>query len=269
MRPQTKEALRFIDAVLKAVEMLDCFENAPSLSLKEIIAQTGLIRSRAMRLAGTLESRGYLIQDPETGHYRLGSRLMALGRSFERHNSLISLTRPILKYLVKETGESASLFVAEGQERVALVREEGTHAIRFAVSEGQRMPLYAGAAGKVLLAFGPPELREKILASPKRRTYTSTTIADRRLLAEELVKIRKQGFAVSAGERVQDSYAVAAPVFNHEDHLVGALGVAGPANRFEGQDFENRLKLVLEAAQTLSFRLGRLARTGERPHESF
>jgi DNA-binding IclR family transcriptional regulator len=263
MRPQTKEASRYVDAVLKAVDMLDCFENAPSLSLKDILAQTGLIRSRAMRLAGTLESRGYLIQDPETGRYSLGSRLMALGRAFERHNSLISLTRPILKYLVKKTGESASLFVAEGQERVALVREEGTHAIRFAVTEGQRMPLYAGAAGKVLLAYGAPEVREKILASQKRRAYTSTTIADRRLLVEELDKIRQQGFAISAGERVQDSYAVAAPVFNHEGRLVGALGVAGPANRFEGQHFKDRLKLVLEAAQTLSLRLGRTARSGD------
>lgn len=264
MRIPTKEASRHIDVVIKAIDVLDCFEDAPSLSLKQIIEKTGLTRSRTMRLTGTLIARGYLIHDFESGSFTLGSRLMALGKAFERHNSLISLTRPILKYLVKETGESATLYVVEGHDRVALVREDGTHAIRFSVMEGQRTAIYAGAAGKLLLAFGPPKLRQEYLDSDKLIPLTPATITDAEVLRAELMKISQQGYATSKGERVRDSGTIAAPIFGHQGHFVGALGIAGPATRFKGGQFDTRLKLVLEASKTLSGRLGAPAGPSEK-----
>ena len=263
MKVQTKEASRHIDVVLKAIDVLDCFEDATSLSLKQIIEKTGLTRSRAMRLTGTLEARGYLMRDLESGKYLLGSRLMALGKAFERHNSLISLARPILKHLVNETGESATLYVEERRQRVALVREEGTHTIRFSIAEGQRVPIYAGAAGKVLLAFGPPKLREEYLNSDKLVALTPATITNGKALAAELEKICEQGYATSKGERVRDSGTIAGPIFGHQGRFVGALGIAGPASRFTGELFKTRLKLILEASRTLSNRLGAPARSND------
>ena len=86
---------------------------------------------------------------------------------------------------------------------MALVREEGTHSIRFAIVEGQRVPIYAGAAGKVLLAFGPPELRQEYLDSEKLIPLSPNTITDAKVLAAELKKARERGYAVSRGERGQ------------------------------------------------------------------
>lgn len=256
MKQRTKEAERHIDAVLRALDVLDCFLYQPRLSIKELIDQTGLTRSRVMRIMGTLEYRGYLIQDPVSRSYLLGNRAAGLGKSFERVNNAEVLVRPVLKYLVEETGESATFYVADGVERVALVREEGTHAIRLSIFEGQRTPIHAGASGKVLLAFGDPDRLRTIISKNLLKPITSQTITNPDKLEAEINEVRTRGYAISRGENIRDSHAIAAPVFNYEKKLVGAIGIAGPANRLVDSQIKVRIKMVIEASRMLSQRYG-------------
>ncbi|MEW6265075.1 MAG: IclR family transcriptional regulator [Thermodesulfobacteriota bacterium] len=252
-----KEANRHIDVVQKAIDILDIFDSLPEASLKQIAELAKITSNRAIRILGTLESKGYVSWNPESRIYRLGYRALALGKAFEKHNDLASISRPVLKGLVEACGESASLFVVSGGSRMVLAREEGTHDIRFAISEGQRVPLHAGAGGKVLLAFGTKRLLESITSKRELRAFTPSTFTNKDKLLKELSIIRDKGYAISKGERVPDSKAIAAPVFDHEDRLVGALGIAGPASRFTGEELEKRLNLVIKAAQSLSCLLGR------------
>ena len=248
MEPRSKESARHIDVVLRALDVLDCFQDDSVVSLKEIIDRTGVTRSRAMRLLGTLVSRGYLIEDPDKRNYYLGIKLAVLGTSFENFNNIEVITRPVLKQLAVETGESATLFVVDGLERVALIREEGTHAIRYSVREGQRMPLHVGAAGKILLAFGPVELAQKVASSQS---------ADSNKLIKEIDAARKKGYAISKGENVPDAHAIAAPVFDYKNKLIGAIGIAGPAHRLDDNQIKNRLKVIREAAKDLCKKFGK------------
>ncbi len=240
----------------KALEILDIFDDLAEASLKQIAEIAKITSNRAIRILGTLESKGYVTWNPESRIYRLGYRTLALGKAFEKHNDLASISRSVLKQLVEACGESASLFVVAGGSRMVLAREEGTHGIRFAVSEGQRVPLHAGAGGKVLLAFGTKRLLESIMSKNDLPVITPSTITNKQKLLKELSLIRDKGYGISEGERVPDSKAIAAPVFDHEGRLVGALGIAGPASRFTGQRLEERLELVREAAQSLSHLLG-------------
>jgi len=253
---RTKEGSRHVDAALRTLDILDCFLAEPRLSLRQIIAKTGLVRSRAMRLIGTLEHRGYIIEDAATKTYSLGCRLAGLGKSFDRANNAETFVRPVLNYLVEKTGESATYYVADGEERVALIRQEGTKAIRLSVVEGQRIPLHAGASGKVLLAFGDPETMNRILQSKVLRRITEHTITDPDSLAHELRVIRDQGYAISKGENIPDALAIAAPVFNYENRLIGSIGIAGPASRLAQDQIESRIELVLHASRVLSMRYG-------------
>lgn len=208
MKQRTKEAERHIDAVLRALDVLDCFLYQPRLSIKEIIDKTGLTRSRVMRLIGTLEHRGYLIQDSASRSYLLSNRAAGLGKSFERANNTEVLVRPVLRYLVEQTGESATFYVVDGVERVALVREEGTHAIRLSIFEGHRTPIHAGASGKVLLAFGDPDRLRTVIANNLLRPITSQTITNAEKLKAEIREIRDRGYAISKGENIPDSHAI-------------------------------------------------------------
>jgi IclR family KDG regulon transcriptional repressor len=256
MREKVKESTRHVEAVLKALEILDCFQVQPLLPLKKISELTGMNKSRVIRLCGTLSSRGYLIYDLETQNYRLGFKALALAKAHERSNNLISLSQPILRNLADQTGESASLFVVDGLQRVCLAREEGTFSIRYNILEGQRMVLYAGAGGKVLLAFGPEELCRKVLSRDHLRKLTPTTIQDPKRLAKELEAVRRQGYASSYGERDFDVAALAAPIYNHGGKVCAALTIAGPVNRFSNEHNVKHLKILLASAERLSRMLG-------------
>lgn len=217
---------------------------------------TGLTRSRSMRLLGTLESRGYVLFDEEKKLYFPGIKLGILGNVFERSNPVELITRPVLKSLAIQTGESATFYVIDGNDRLAFAREEGSHAIRYSVHEGQRMPLYAGASGKVLLAYGPPELMESILQTCSLKAITPKSITDVNKFRQEIKEVRERGYAVSKGENVPDAYAISAPVLGHEGKLIGALGIAAPFSRLNDGNVRDRIGVVLSSASQLSRSFG-------------
>lgn len=251
-----KESTRYVEAVLKALDILECFQEEPQLSLKKISELTGLHKSRIMRLCGTLISRGYLLYDAETGLYKLGPKVLSFVQAYEQSSNLISLARPLLKYLAQQTGESASLFVIDGLQRLCVAREEGTYSLRYNIVEGQRMPLYAGAGGKVLLAFGSEELRKKVLRKGHLRKLTPHTIRDPKQLRKELENIRQQGYACSFGERDAEVAALAAPIFDHEGKICASLSIAGPISRFSPEHNVQHLKILLTTAKRISEMLG-------------
>ncbi|MGE5257425.1 MAG: IclR family transcriptional regulator [Hyphomicrobiales bacterium] len=256
MKKPTRQTDRHVRAVLAALDVLECFLAKPGLTTLEMMQATGFTRNRVMRLTGTLTHRGYLMSDPETGIFSTGPKMFALGKVFERNRLTLSLVRPVLRDIVLRTGESASLYVREGFERVVLAREEGTHAIRHAISEGQRMDLHAGAAGKVILAFSPDEMVDTVLAKTGLPKRTAATITGKNILLKELDNIRGQGYAVSIGERAADVCALAAPVFEHGHELVGALSISGPSSRFTPRICKAHAQLLLAASLKLSSQLG-------------
>lgn len=256
MKGQSKESVRYVESVQKALEILECFQSHSALSLKEIGSITLVNKSRVMRLAGTMITNNYLVYDPEAELYRLGPKLLALGKSYEENNTLVSLGRPILQKLAGVTGESAALYVVDGLERLCVAREEGTQSIRFSIKEGERMELHAGAAGKLLLAFGQKELQETFLKNRILKRLTPRTIVNPKKFRQELKEIRKKGYALSFGERVLDSAALAAPVFDCRRRACAALSIAGPITRFLSEHIEINVRILLNAAQQLSRSLG-------------
>lgn len=252
----TKQSQRHVEAVLAALEILDCFQDDAELSLKQLFERTGFLRNRVLRLTGTLQAKGYLVRDPNTALFSLGPKFLVLGKACERRLDLVALARPILRQLTQDTGESATLYIRENLERVVLAREEGTYSIRHTVLEGQRMPLHVGAAGKVLLAFGAVEILDGILVQKTLPKLTANTIIDPGKLQKQLTHIRAQGFATSYGERDPDAASVAAPVFDANNRLVMALSIAGPVSRLTNQAVKKHCALVLQAAHRISELLG-------------
>lgn len=256
MKQPTRQADRHIEAVLAALDVLECFLSRPRLTTIELMQATGFTRNRVMRLTGTLMHRGHLMGDAGTGAFTIGPKVFALGKVFEDHRVILTLVRPVLREIALKTGESASLYVREGYERVVLAREAGTHIIRHSITEGQRMDLHAGAAGKVILAYSPTEEVESVLEKTGLPKRTETTITDLKKLLKELKGIRERGYAHSTGERVADASAMAVPVLGHGGELIGALAIAGPTHRFTAAARKPHLKLLLDRSEQLSRQLG-------------
>jgi DNA-binding IclR family transcriptional regulator len=256
MKKPTRQADRHVEAVLAALDVLECFLAKPRLTTLEIMQATGFTRNRVMRLAGTLSHRGYLMTASAAGTFNIGPKAFALGKVFERNSVILALVRPILSDIALKTGESASFYVREGYERVVVAREEGTHSIRHAISEGQRMDLHAGAAGKVILAYSNAELVESVLAKTGLPKRTAATITDKRKLLNELENVRGRGYAASTGERAADVCALAVPVFDQGNELVGALSLSGPISRINQEARRIYAELLMAAGRSLSRKLG-------------
>lgn len=256
LKKAPKESAKQIDSVDKALSIVECFsDSVPEMSLKQLSEKTGLYKSRIMRLCGTLMAHGFLIR-MEDSLYRLGPKLMMLGKIYERTNSLISIARPILRELASLTGESAKLYVIEGHKRICLVREKGPNPLSYHVEEGESFELYAGAGGKVLLAYAPKAFRDQILGEKVLQRLTPQTIVERSRLEKEFATIRKQGYALSRGEMFPEVAGLAAPVFNHDNAVCGAVTIAGPIQRFTADRRREKLASMLEAARRLSRLLG-------------
>ncbi len=257
-RKPIKESDRQIDTVAKALCILDCFTIAePELSLKQLSEKTGLYKSRIIRLCGTLVAHGFLIRN-DAASYKLGPKLMILGKVYERTNPLTAVARPIMKDLSALTGESTKLFVIEGFKRLCLVREKGPSPLQYAINEGETQELYAGAGGKVLLAFAPKDFQREIIRRTLKK-ITATTITERGNLQKELANIRRQGYALSRGELVSEVFGLAAPVYDHDGLVCAALTIAGPEQRFTAERRTLMLTQLLDAARQLSLLLGNRA----------
>jgi DNA-binding IclR family transcriptional regulator len=251
-----KESAKQIESVDKALSILECFSDGVSeLSLKQLSEKTGLYKSRILRLCGTLMAHGFLIRQ-ESSIYSLGPKLMMLGKMYERSNSLISVARPILRELASITGESAKLFVIQGTKRICLVREKGTYPLSYHVEEGESFELYAGAGGKVLLAYASKDFCDQVLGEKVLERLTPTTIVERSRLEEEFAAIRERGYASSNGELFTEVAGMAAPVFDHENAVCAALAIAGPIQRFTEDRRQEMLDSLLASASRLSELLG-------------
>jgi DNA-binding IclR family transcriptional regulator len=181
---------------------------------------------------------------------------MMLGKMYERSNSLISAARPILRELASITGESAKLFVIQGTKRICLVREKGTYPLGYHVEEGESFELYAGAGGKVLLAYASKDFCDQVLGEKVLERLTPTTIVARSRLEEEFAAIRERGYASSNGELFTEVAGMAAPVFDHENAVCAALAIAGPIQRFTEDRRQEMLDSLLASASRLSELLG-------------
>jgi DNA-binding IclR family transcriptional regulator len=241
MFKESKESEKIVDSVASALTILDCFETAPSLSLSDIHERTGINKTRIMRLAGTLRHMGYIAQDPATGRYTLGQKVLSLGGGLSKsYLNIKVLSNSFMKEIVDETGETASFFVVHGFQRLCLVREESRNAVRYVINEGEERPLYKGAPSKALLAFLPEEQREAFLA----HFATIQKEYDPDAFRRQIVEAKEQGYASSMAEVSPDSYSIAVPIFCGFGKFYAALAVSGPISRYSEEKKKKILKTL-------------------------
>lgn len=216
-------------SVDRALQALLAFrEGDAGLTLGEISRRTGLYKSTLMRLLASLERQRFVIRLSDS-RYSLGPTLFRLGALYERSLDLRATVEPVLMQLTAATGESSSLYVREREHRLCLMRINSQHNVREHFSAGTLLPVDRGAAGHVLTRYetGPGADRGAAL------------------------------LAVTFGDRDPELAAVAAPIFDRSNQLVGAICVAGTATRFRDADLMSRTRAaVLSQARDVTAILG-------------
>jgi DNA-binding IclR family transcriptional regulator len=229
-----------VAAVNRALSLLCAFEQSPDgMTLAELTVATGLYESTILRLLDSLLSAGFAKKLAD-GRYVVGPRILPLSEMYRRSFRLSDYVLPRLRKLSQETGECACLYVREGNKRVCLYHIQSRRSVRTHVFEGEMFPLNVGAAGRVILAL------------------------DEGTLGEPYDQIRRDGFAITKGERDPESAALSCPVFSQGTKLLGAISLVIPLYRFSDAVLDEFLPAVQRCTAALTDDLGGVSPYGER-----
>ena len=241
----------------RATAVLDCFsiEHA-QLGVREVARMVKLSTTTTGRLLAALKSLGVLTQDPATRSYAIGPRVLTWAEIYNATLDVRNLALPAIHELHEKTRETISLYILDGDERVCIERLESPQTVRIVARVGRRLPLYAGSAGKAMLAFLSPARQAAYLSRVPLTSLTSSTITDRKALIRELEKICATGCAVSYGEWISDAAGVAAPVLDQNGAVIAGLSISGPIQRFTDENVPVYCAEVMRVAAQISESLG-------------
>ncbi len=245
-----------VRSVDRAAALLLALGESPApAGVTELARRLGLHKSTASRLLATLEKRGLVEQDDETGKYRLGIVVIRLAERAERTLDLRGIAIPELERLARLTHETAYLGVIDGDQLLTVAQVDGPNLIAVGDWTGRTVPLHCVASGKVLLAA----LAEREVLRIVRRglhRYTERTLTELEPMLEELARIRRRGYATALGEYELGLNAVAAPVRDARGQVIAAVDIWGPAFRLTPRRIPELAAQAREAAAAISIHLG-------------
>jgi DNA-binding IclR family transcriptional regulator len=245
-----------IQSVDRAARILKVLASGPRrLGVSEIADRLGLTRPTVHGLLQTLQAHGFVEQDRDSDKYQLGAGLLQLGNSYLDLNELRARSLVHAERLAARADAAVRVGVMHGA-RVVIVhhvfRPDSTLQI---LEVGAELPLHASALGKAMLAYSPEYALDDLLAEPPPR-LTSRTLTPA-ALREELGEVRERGFAREKDEAILGESSIAAPIFDHSGHAVGAIGVVGDTDRITARGAARQLSsAVSEAARGISRELG-------------
>lgn len=254
-RKSDRYNIRVVD---KAVRVLNVLSDGKPRTLTMLSKEMDINSSTTFRLLATLLSHDLVQLDEATGNYRLGLACLELSRAYHTGNAVRTAALAEMEALRDETKETVHLGILADMEVVYLEKLEGLFAIGLMSSRvGGRAPAYCTGLGKALLAYTIPDSQPGDLSEFKLKRYTDTTITRQGELAQELARIRRDGYALDRGEHELEVRCVAAPIFDQYGKTVAAISVSGPRDRIDPLH-ENRelIKRTKQAAYNISRRLG-------------
>jgi len=227
-----------VASIQRALAVLDSFaRHEGTLTLAELAAATALDKDTVARVLSTLERQDYIVRTP-SGEYHVGAQPLRLANRMRRSVQLEDLILPVLRDLVSKTQESASYSIPQGEVRVILHRVNSPQPIRDHRLPGEIMPRDRGAAGHIFLAFSNE--------------------------GDDAAAIRERMVAVSRAEVHQGMAAMASPVFDESGQCISSVGLSGPTARFTPAAVARWEPLLLQAARTLTLRMGGNSRMFDR-----
>ena len=246
-------AVRSVDRA--ASLLLALGETAGEAGVTELARRLGLHKSTASRLLATLQRRGLVEQDEDSGKYRLGLVVIRLAERAEQTLDLRAIALPELERLARASHETAGLGVLDADRVLFVAQADGPNLLAAGDWTGRASTLHANASGKVLLS----SLAEREVLRIVRlglTPHTERTITELEPLLEELARARRRGYATAAGELENGLNAVAVPVRDARGQVIAAVEVWGPAFRVSPRRLPELAAQARETAAAISVRLG-------------
>jgi IclR family pca regulon transcriptional regulator len=247
----TPKSTDFVQSLERGLAVIRAFDaERQELSLSEVARATGLTRATARRFLLTLSELGYV--SVSDGRFSLRPRVLELGYPYLSSLGLPELAPPHMERLVARVNESSSISVLDDTDIVYVVRVPTRRIMSITLSVGTRLPAYATSMGRVLLAALPEDELEALLSRIELRALTARTVTDPKLLRQLLMRVRRQGYALTDQELEEGLRSIAVPIRDGSGTVAAALNVSVHASRATGAALKRDvLPLVLETAASI------------------
>lgn len=232
---------------LEAIARMSCY-----FTLQEIVNETGLPKPSVHRVLQQLEAAGIVQRDGDERHYALAPRMRRIANDLLARDSLYAARHAVLRELREAVGESCNLTSFQGGEVLYLDRVETMAPLRFFLQQGSRVPAHCSATGKLFLSQLPPRQQKHLIEAAPLERYTANTLVSPKALHEEMVRIKKCGYAIDNEEFLPGlvCFAVLVPSAERLSHL--GVAMQGPSMRLPVNTVDKYLPALRKAAQALA-----------------
>jgi IclR family transcriptional regulator, KDG regulon repressor len=245
-----------VRAVERALQILKSFDDQhPERGVTEIAEVVGLHKATAHRILSTMINYGFIERSADGLKYRLGVQLVDLGFKVTRRMDLRREAMPYITKLAQQVNEAVDLSIWDQSQVLYIEMVQSQHALTIAASIGQRLPAYCTASGKVFLAHLGDTVLSGYLETPLH-IFTKNTISTPEELRKELLAVKEKGYAIDSEEFEYGVRAIAAPVFNQQDHIIGAVSIPGPSNRLQPERISEIVPMLMQTTREISRRMG-------------
>jgi DNA-binding IclR family transcriptional regulator len=245
-----------VRSVQLALDVLEAVAGAQGeIGVSELAVKLATTKGSVFRHLKTLVERGYLSQNPATSRYRLGIRTYVLGQAAASGIDLLSASGDAMRDLREELGLSVVLSVLEGGRLTVVTTSLGKASLEIGVRPGTELQLHCNAQGKVALAF-VRHLMSELASRTNLQRHTEHTLVDSKALEGEVQQVRLNGYAVAIEEETLGICALAAPIFNGGNELVGTLAIVGTVQHIPRQPLDSQIEALRRSALRISWNLG-------------
>ncbi|RMB62499.1 IclR family transcriptional regulator [Tessaracoccus antarcticus] len=223
----------------------------------DVVEATGLAKATTHRILATLvESR--FVAVAADGSYLPGPKILSMaGRALARID-ISAIAQPFVDALVQKVHCTVHVGVANGEEIIYLIRSDSDKPYQMPSRVGHSIPMHSSGIGKVVLSGYTDDELERFVARaglPRRTDHTITSIQG---LRDELVTVRRKGYALDNEENVMGVGCVAAPVRDHTGTIKYGLSISTITVEHTMEQVEAMSVLAIATADKISAALGHL-----------
>jgi len=227
----------YVQSFARGLAVIRSFSaHAPSQTMTEVAQRTGLTRAGARRILHTLHALGYVEIDGR--QFRLTAKVLDLGFAYLSSLPFWSLAEPFIEDLVRDVQESSSAAVLNGKEIVYVLRVPTQKIMSINLGIGSRLPAYCSSMGRVLLAGLDDSELEHQLVGTELVARTPRTLTDPDALREEIVRVRRQGWALIDEELEEGLISLAAPIKGRNGRVMAAINVGMHRSRMDAEQVQ-------------------------------
>jgi IclR family transcriptional regulator, pca regulon regulatory protein len=245
----------FLEALARGLRVIEAFnQDRRQLTLSDLAKLVDLPRASVRRTLHTLVQLGYAEMDDRM--FRLRPRVLNLARAYLQSNAVTDIVQPALERLSEQTGESCSAAVLDGEDVTMIAHASPKRVIPVSAQIGFRLPAFATALGRVLLAALDDRALDKFLVRLTPEKITKLTVTDKAQLRKIILDVRKSGFALADQEVEIGFRSLAIPLMKRDGRTVAALNIGvhserAPLKAMHGRFFPGLQTLAGELQQQL------------------